>query len=370
MFEAGSWAPFELIDQARRWQGKMFDALGMGPVESPSRVVLSRPAMTLRAYADGKKEGPVVLIIPAPIKRAYIWDLLPGASAVQALVSSGARVYLIQWEEPRAREQEFGLAEYADRLIMTSIQGIKNEVGSCRVILAGHSLGGTLAAIFAALHPEPIAGLILLGAPLHFGPAVDAFGLLVAGSPRGRVLTAWLGKVSGSFLGAVSLVASPVTFAYSRCHDWLASLPHAQALETSLRAERWTYDEMPLPRRLFEEVVDWLYREDRLMCGTLMVGQRRAAPELIHAPLLNVAETQSAVAPPESARPFYDAVRSTDKQWLWYEGDLGVCLQHLGMLVGKNAHEKLWPAIARWTHAHGSSRLFGEAKRLGRPAPG
>jgi polyhydroxyalkanoate synthase len=291
----------------------------------------------------------VVLIIPAPIKRAYIWDLLPRVSAVQEFVRSGAHVYLIQWEEPGAREQEFGLAEYADRLIGVSLQTIEKEVGRRRVVLAGHSLGGTFAAIFAALHPGLVAGLILLGAPLHFEPEQDVFSALVATSPSARVMTLLPGKVSGSFLSSISLAASPATFAFSRCRDWLASLSDSQALETYLRAERWTYDEMPLPRRLFEEVVDWLYRDDRLMRGVLQVGKRRVGPELILAPLLNVVETNSTVVPPESARPFYDAVRSRNKRWLCYEGDIGVCLQHLGLLVGRNAHQRLWPQIVCWT---------------------
>jgi polyhydroxyalkanoate synthase len=36
---------------------------------------------------------------------------------------------------------------------------------------------------------------------------------------------------------------------------------------------------------------------------------------------------------------------------LWYEGDVGVVLQHLGMLVGRRAHQELWPAILDWMHA-------------------
>jgi hypothetical protein len=31
-----------------------------------------------------------------------------------------------------------------------------------------------------------------------------------------------------------------------------------------------------------------------------------------------------------------------------YDGDVGVNLQHVGVLVGKNAHAKIWPAIFDW----------------------
>jgi polyhydroxyalkanoate synthase len=41
---------------------------------------------------------------------------------------------------------------------------------------------------------------------------------------------------------------------------------------------------------------------------------------------------------------------------LWYQGDTGVALQHLGMLVGRQAHKYLWPEVIRWLHAHWEAR--------------
>jgi hypothetical protein len=42
-----------------------------------------------------------------------------------------------------------------------------------------------------------------------------------------------------------------------------------EVLAAHLGVERWTYDEFPMPGRLFEEVLELLYREDRLMKGVL-----------------------------------------------------------------------------------------------------
>ena len=52
--------------------------------------------------------------------------------------------------------------------------------------------------------------------------------------------------------------------------------------------------------------------------------------------------------PPEAVLPFFEATGSTDKTLLHYEGDIGVSLQHVGLLVGPQAHARLWPEIARW----------------------
>ena len=344
----GTWALGEQFDQSRRALGRLLDAAGLGPIETPSRVVLTAPGVTLNAYAPPGAAGPAALLVPAPIKRAYIWDLAPGASVVRRCLGHGVRVYLLQWERPGAAEQGYGLADYADRLILDCLDAVEAESGERRAFLAGHSLGGTLAAIFAALHPERVRGLVLLGAPLHFGPHVGALDRLVAVSPPAPLLTAMLGNVPGSLLTLASLLASPTTFGWSRWLDRLASLPDARALQTHLRVERWALDELPLARRFFDEVMEWLYREDRFMQGSLLVGGRRAAPELVDAPLLSVVDACCPVVPPRSVLPFQDAAGSAESRLLWYRGDVGVALQHVGMLVGRTAHRELWPEILRW----------------------
>lgn len=347
-----TWPLYEQIDQARRWLGTILDAVGLAPLETPSRVVLTRPGVVLRAYANGSHTEPVLLLVPAPIKRAYIWDLVPWASVVQQCLRRGVRVYLIQWEPPDAEEQEFGLAEYADRLIVECLDAIEAEIGQRRVFLAGHSLGGTMTAIFSALHPERVQGLALIAAPLHFGSGVEAVGSFLAVAPWIHRFPPVLGNVPGSFLNVVAALAAPATFGWSRLIDWLDSLPDAQALQLHMRIERWTLDEMPLPRRLFDEIVELLYREDRFLRGTLLVRGQRAAPELIDAPILSVVNPRCSIAPPESVLPFHRAARIADTRLLWYEGDTGVAFQHVGVLVGKTAHQHIWPEILSWIHAH------------------
>lgn len=69
---------FFLIDEARRQAGRMLDAAALGPVEAPFRVVAKVPGARLRAYEPAcGPAGPVLLILPAPIKRPYLWDRCP-----------------------------------------------------------------------------------------------------------------------------------------------------------------------------------------------------------------------------------------------------------------------------------------------------
>lgn len=333
---------FALRDRSRRALGQMFDQVGWGPIETPSRILFSEPGVTLKSYGGA---GPALLLIPAPIKRAYIWDLAPWCSVVGQALQGHCRVYVLEWREPDDEAQ--GLADYADRLIGDCVDAIEAQSGARRLFLAGHSLGGTLAAIFSCLHAERVQGLILLAAPLDFAYGADVFAPLVAGLPIQR----WP-SVPGSFLNAITLAAAPLTIGCAPWLDRLACGFDGDAMNTLLRVERWTLDELPLPGRLVTDIVQRLYRDNAFLRGTLILGGRRAAPEHFTAPLLSVIDTRCSLVPPQSVEPFHRAAGSPDTRLLHYRGDAGVLLQHVGMLVGRSARQHLWPEILRWIHVH------------------
>ena len=147
-------------------------------------------------------------------------------------------------------------------------------------------------------------------------------------------------------------MASPATLGWSRVTDLLDSLPDGDALETHFAVERWTLDERPLVRRLFEEVWEELFRDNRFMWVTLTLENRVAGPTQVSSPVLAMIDRDCRIAPPEAVLPFVDAASSTEKRVLWYEGDSGVSLRYVGMLVGRNAHRQLWPEILCWMRGH------------------
>jgi polyhydroxyalkanoate synthase len=151
----------------------------------------------------------------------------------------------------------------------------------------------------------------------------------------------------------VSAMAAPHAFQLERFLDRCLCMGNPDATALHMRVERWTHDEFPLPGRLFTEVVEWLYREDQFMRGTLRIGTRQIGPKDLRPPLLNVIDPRSAVTPPCSVLPFHEAAASQTKRVLRYEGDIGVSLQHVGVLVGASAHAKIWPEIFTWLETAG-----------------
>jgi polyhydroxyalkanoate synthase len=336
-------------DRWRRMAGAWLDAAGLGPIETPARRVHAGRGFDVLGYAGPGAPGPPVLLLPAPIKRAYIWDLAPGVSVVRRCLERRLRVYLLRWAEPGEAEREFGLAEYADRLIADALGAIEAETGARRAVLAGHSLGGTFAAIFAAVRPERVRGLVLLEAPLRFGPAgAGALAPLVAAAPHARSIGDALGTVPGTFLDLASVTAAPDVFLWDRWIDRLASARDPGTLLLHSRVERWMLDELPMGRRLFEDVLELLYREDRFMRRTLTLGERAARPQHVRAPILAVVDPRSRIVPPAAVVPFLEAAGAGDKTLLESPGDTGVSLRHVGVLVGRTAHRRLWPRILDW----------------------
>lgn len=341
-------AHFDATDAVRRVQGDAIAALGLGPSESAYHVVASGPYWRLRDYGP-EHASKSLLIVAAPIKRPYIWDLAPSASAIRVCLAHGLRVRLLEWVPASRDTNGVGLEECA-RAISECVARAEREDGGLKPFLGGHSLGGTLAAIYAASAPETIRGLLLLGAPLSFQPEQsgfrDALVSLVPSSPPGE------NPFPGSLLSHMSALASPGTFIWSRLMDAALCLADQHAMEIHARVERWALDEVALPGKLVQQILDWLYREDRFRRGLLKIDERPIGPASLSAPVLAVVNTIDDVAPMSSLKPFADAMPSDTVRVIEYSGETGACLQHLGILVGREARAKVWPDIMAWIDLH------------------
>lgn len=324
----------------------------MQPRTTPCELVEVAAGVRLRVYPSTEAAELPVLLVSAPIKRWYIWDLEPEVSVVARCLERGLRVHVVEWTEPGPDEQHFGLDTYADDLLARCIQAVAERTGSPRVALVGPSLGGVLAAICAARRPDLVAAVALLEAPLHFGTDGGAFGPFVAATPPGAPAGVAAGGVPGSLLDLGAATAAPREFQLDPYLDLLRSVGNLTMLTTYLRVLRWADDEFRLPARLFCDVVERLYRRDEFMQGTLEVGGRPVGPATLTVPLLNVLDPRSRAVPPSSIVPFHDAAAAPAKRLLDYHGDVGVALQHVGVLVGRNAHRHLWPEILDWLTAH------------------
>jgi polyhydroxyalkanoate synthase len=332
------------LDSLRRAQGDFLASVGFGPTECAHRVIASSKSWRLRDY-DGKGGTPL-LVVAAPIKHPYIWDLIPAVSVVRTCLDHGLHVFLLEWLAPQDNDVALGLDHYAHEAINICIARIVDASGGGKPILIGHSLGGTFAAIHAAAEPQNLRGLVLLGAPLCFASESSAFGDAVAAYAPAQFSHSSV--VQGSILSRFCALVAPETFVWSRLADLARGFGDLEAIGMYLRIERWALDEMPLSGRLVEEVIQRLYREDRFRRGQLEIAGRSVGPKQIVAPTLAIVTTSDDVVPRSSVAPLLEAVSSRNAVLIDYPGEAGVGLQHLGILVGRQARRTVWPKIMQW----------------------
>src|SRR5437763_6528572 len=308
------------MDRSRQARGKLYERAGYGPQQTPSTILHAEPGLNVRRYSPGQGSGPTVLIVPAPIKRSYIWDLTPDISVVRRWLERGYQVYLAEWVPLAEDGTDFGLADYSERLLGVAREVAEADSGQDRSVIAGHSLGGILAAIHACLHPERLRATVLLESPLHFEPSTCCFNRLVRATPDASQIAERFRHVPGAFLNMMSAMAEPQAFQWERMMDRWLSLADPRALATHMRVERWTHDEFPLPGKLFTDIVESLYRRDQFMQGELAIGAHTVGPRTLATPLVSVYDPRSKVIPPAAVLPFHEAAANPHKLLLRYEG--------------------------------------------------
>lgn len=343
------------MDDARRAQAQALAILGFAAAECPYRVVATDRLWRLRAY-EGTDSSGCVMVVAAPIKRPYIWDLAPSVSVIRRLIGADLQVFLLEWVSADRAMATAGLADYT-----TAISAVVSALPSnLPVVIMGHSFGGTLAAIVAALASDRIHGLVLISAPLCFRPGASGFRDAIAALAPLVYVPAIM---PGSLLSQLSTVASPQTFIFSRFIDCAFGTIDPVANDIGTRAERWMLDEVALPGKLVDDILRLLYVEDRFCRGELVLEGRRVGPANLRAPILAIFDVLDEIAPASSLKPALEAMPGPT-QLIEHPGEIGVRLQHLSALIGRKAHAELWPRIVVWLHEQiGAQRRSGMTGR-------
>ena len=118
------------------------------------------------------------------VSKPYVLDLRPGNSFVEALLSRGFDVYMLDWGIPDATESENSFETYCDEYIPLACASAIARAASTRSTCSATASEGVLSLIFAAGHPEiPLRTLSLLAAPIDFA----AMGGMTALLRQGRL---------------------------------------------------------------------------------------------------------------------------------------------------------------------------------------
>jgi polyhydroxyalkanoate synthase len=246
--------------------------------------------------------GPPVLFVPAPVSRYFIIDLLPGRSFAGHVAAAGFDVFIADFGEPTGEDRFCDLEYYVDGLVRRCVRKVSALTDRPKVNVVGYCLGGTLSLLYAALHPDTVARLVLLtttvdgdvegGIPWvahKMGMAGESFD-----TPRlvpAAEVKSWfemLSPGSNSVLGRVLDL-------WNRLDDSPERLRDVRTMAT------WVDDVVPASGRLLAE----LYRQfgpgrNELMTGRTRVGLTPVNLANITMPVLSVSADKDTIAPADA----------------------------------------------------------------------
>jgi len=121
-----------------------------------------------------------------------------------------------------------------------------------------------------------------------------------------------------------------------------ASSPTSEALELRRAFEAWLESDVPFAGQLFLEVMTEAYGRALFAKSRLIVGGRRVALENIRRPVPNICGEHDKLVPVAESAAFIRHVGSHD------DANLVFNCGHLGLMLSRAAHDKLWPHVGRW----------------------
>ncbi len=312
---------------------------------TPHDVVIARGTHRLLRYRrdTAPRFAEPVLLCYALVNRPYILDLRPGRSVVEKYLERGFDVYLVDWGVPTDGDRSLTLEHYVEGFLAESLRTISSRTSCPAPHLIGYCMGGTMATMFAATHPEAVRTLTLLAAPIDFGGRESLLNVWTARENFDvDAFVAAHGNVPAWFLQACFLGMKPVQNLVQKNISFWENIDDARFLENYFAMELWVNDNIPVAGETFREFVKGLYQENRLVRGEFELGGQRVTLGDLRCPLLLLAAKADHLVPPSSTSAILAHVGSHDA--LSMVVDVG----HVGLVVSSKAHRSVWPQATQW----------------------
>lgn len=281
-------------------------------------------------------DGPIVVVVPSLINRAYILDLDMDCSFLRGLAAAGLRPLLLDWGEPGRLESGFDLGDYMSRRLVPSL-ALAQGLGRRPPALLGYCMGGTLAIGHALTGPD-LGALVAIGAPWDFA-AAGGLGQQVRAGARHSGITLLGDMIDGlgNAFGAVPPAVFQQLFAlvdpiqaarkFARFSRLPADSPRA---ERFVALEDWLCDGVamaaPAARTL---LIDWQLLNATAEGRWPTEATAATRPLATRIPTLIVAGQKDSIAQPPMA---HGALRALPHAQM-----LSPPLGHVGMITGATA---------------------------------
>jgi polyhydroxyalkanoate synthase len=322
--------------------------------QTPSEVVYTENKLELLHYQpeeagiepDQEHETPI-LIVYALINRPYILDLQPERSVVRRLLEGGHDVYLIKWNEPSRLDQHLTLDDYVNRYIDNCVDAVRERSGIDAINVLGYCMGGTMSAMYAALHPEKVNALALMAAGLYFentGGVLEEWGDDQYYDPAD--VTETFGNMPAEMLDVGFALMDPVDNFVSKYIRLYENLENEDFVENFARMERWLDEGVDVAGEAYVQFLEDIYQGNKLYRNELELDGKHVDVGDIDVPLLQIMGEYDHLIPAAASKPFNDVVGSDEVTTIEYPTG------HIGLSVSGSSHENVWPEVCEWFADH------------------
>ncbi|HEY4000560.1 MAG TPA: alpha/beta fold hydrolase [Candidatus Xenobia bacterium] len=315
---------------------------------SPKQVVYQRDRLTVYRYGrdtPARYQTPILLVYSL-INRPAIMDLLPDRSLVQNLLTAGFDVYLLDWGVPDAIDRDSGLDVYLNLLLHTVVKQVCRISHQPSLTILGYCMGGSMSAMYTALHPERVRNLVMLGAPVCFKSEQLLYRW---GCDRSHFKPEDIVAANGN-APAWAFDGFSLLRAEGKMHRWADLYDHLDDpayVENHLAMDEWVYTNVPMAGAVYVEFITKCFQENQLMEGRMEIAGTPVKLDHIKCPVLVIAGSADHLVPPETACPLADLLPQADR--------IVFPAGHIGLTVGRSANTKLWPQACAWMAARSNT---------------
>ena len=313
--------------------------------KTPSEVVYEENKLELLHYeslTDEQHKTPI-LIVYALINKPFILDLQPDRSVVRRLLEAGHDVYLIDWNEPSRLDQHLTIDDYVNRYVDNCVDVVRERSGVDRINVLGYCMGGTMTAMYTALHQEKVRTLGLMAAGLCFddtGGVLELWGDDEYYDPRDVVNV--YGNVPADMLDVGFALMDPVANYISKYVRLYDNLENDDFVENFARMEKWLGEGIDLAGETYVQFLEDIYQDNKLYNNELYLDGEHVDITEIEVPIVQVVGEYDHLIPSETSKPFNDVVSSEDTEIIEYPTG------HIGLSVSGSSHRDVWPRVAEW----------------------
>jgi polyhydroxyalkanoate synthase len=298
-----------------------------------------------RARPQGLALQTPILLVPSLINRHYVLDLMPGKSFAEYLVAQGFDVFCIDWGTPSDEDRFVTFDDVVDGYLGRAIRQAAKHAPGEKVHVLGYCMGGSLAAIHAAVHPEHVASFVALAAPVRFKDD----GLLSRWTnTKGfdvDVLVNASGNVPWQLMQSAFHLLRP-TLNLSKAITLIDRAWNDEFLDGFLALETWGNDNVSLPGEFYRKYIHGLYQDDGLVSGRFTLRGQKVDLKNLTCPTLAVTFEHDSIVPAASASVLLEACGAKVKQHVHLPGG------HVGAVVSKHAAKTLWPQLTQFFVSH------------------